>query len=343
MARKQWYFGRLGYTSTAVLSNQMFMLPAPDTGLSATRSGYVETLAFENGGAGVVRSHGAARTYECNFGVAEASGREGLDAYTDFQEGLYGSAPVYVADDMNYTTNVFPPNWASPILTSRGWKAIYSSSPTSYPVTGPNAYRQPTSGATYNITTAINTIPDGGHASVFIPIPPGHSLYMGAAGTRTGTAGVQARPVYRDGGFAPVVNLTLLSPSGATRLNTTFSGETFAGVVFYLARTSTAASTISLTSLMGQIYRYYAPDDALYPGTQIYPGVNIYPTSASVYSVYEPNGYFVPGRGQAGMEFSSEAVNQNYTLVDNNGTAPRRLKGMSFTVTEVTPWRGGTS
>lgn len=342
MARKQWYFGRFGYTPTAVTSNQMLMLPAPDTGLSATRSGYVETLNFENGGAGVVRSAAGARTYECNFGVSDASGQGGLDSYTDLQQNYFGNAPIYVSDSMNFTTNVFPPNWASPGLTAQGWKPIYSSAPLGYTATAANSYRQPATSALYSVTTAANTIPTGGNASVFIPIPPGHSLYMGAAGSRTGTGVVQARPVYRNGGFAPTVDLTLLSPAGATRLNTTFSGELFSGVVFYITRTTAVSSTVTLASLMGQIYRYYAPDDALYPNTQVYPGVNIYPTSASVYSVYEPNGYFVPGRGQSGMEFSSEAIAESYTLVDNDGTTPRRLKGMSFTVTEVTPWRGGT-
>lgn len=546
MARKHWYFGRFGYTPTAVTSNQMLMLPAPDSGLTATRSGYVENMAFENGGAGVVRSAAGARTYECDFGVANASGQSGLDSYTDMQQGYFGYSPVYVSDAMNYTTNVFPPNWAAPGISQQGWKPIYSSAPTAYPVRestivtsyewagtanasesiervagtetrrnrtrnpnatnnlnlwasrtnasitrvndpisalpsvrfvtssndasiqfqtvngsinnpdratvsagetltgsillrsdsantgsmvarvvldfyGPsgyagagtsasislqpgalktvswesgavppgatmadiyldiqsspsgsigymrngfigkpgkyfdgdtppstftdtsNQYRQPAFGATYNVTTPINTIPTGGNASVFIPIPPNHSLYMGVSGTRTGTGIVQARPVYRGGAFAPTVDLTMLSPTGATRLNTTFSGETFSGVVFYITRTSTAASTVTLTSLMAQIYQYYAPNDGLFPNTQIYPGVNLYPTASSVYSVYEPNGYFIPGRGQSGMEFSTEAIAESYTLVENSVTRPRRLKGMSFTVTEVTPWRGGTS
>lgn len=342
MARKQWYFGRVGYNQAGVTSATMRYAPAPDTGLSATRSGYVETVSFENGGAGVVRSAASARSFDCDFGVSEASGQNGLDVYTDYAQGLYGISPVYVADPMAYTANVFPPNWASPGLAQQGWKPIYPTSPTAYPATATNVYSQPRTGATYNITTAINSIPAGGNTSIFIPIEPGNALYLGAAGSATGSGVVQLRPITRAGAYATNVNLTLLSATGATRVNTTFSGDTFLGVVVYLARTSTAASTVTLTSLMGQVYKLYTGDASLYPSTTLYPGVVLYPSSSAgstPYSVYDATGQFVAGRGQSGMEFSTDAVAETYTMVDNGSR--RSLKGMSFALTEVTPWRGG--
>lgn len=317
MARKQWYFGRVGYTPTAVTTCNMRYIGAPDTGLSATRTGYAESISFENGGAGVVRSNAAARTFDCDFAVSEASGQSGLDVYSDYAQGLYGSAPVYVADPMNYNYNLFPPNWASPMLTGQGWKPIYSSDPTAYPATPTNAFGLPTQGATYNITTAINTIPTGGRASIFIPIPNDMTLAFGATGVATGTAVVQFVPVTNAGAFGAKTNMTLNAASSANRLGFTASGALFAGVIVYLARTSTAASTITLYSLMAQLY---------YTGTAA-------PT---------PNQH-LSGEGQAGMEFSTEAIPETYTLVNNVGNVTSRLKGMSFALTEVTPWRGGTA
>lgn len=316
MARKQWYFGRVGYTPTAVTTCNMRYIAAPDTGLSATRTGYAESISFENGGAGVVRSNAAARTFDCDFAVSEASGQSGLDVYSDYAQGLYGSAPIYVADPMNYNYNLFPPNWASPMLTGQGWKPIHSSDPTAYPATPANAFGLPIQGATYNITTAINTIPTGGRASIFIPIPNDMTLVLGATGVATGTAVVQIAPVTNAGAFGTKTNMTLNATSSATRLGLSVGGSIFAGVIVYLTRTSTAASTLTLYSMMAQLY---------YTG-------NTAPTPSQHLS----------GEGQAGMEFSTEAIPETYTKVDNMGNVTTRLKGMSFAITEVTPWRGGT-
>lgn len=317
MARKQWYFGRVGYTPTGITTANMRYIAAPDTGLSASRTGYVESISFENGGAGVVRSTGSARTFDCDFGVSEASGQGGLDVYSDYAQGLYGTAPVYVADPMNYNYNLFPPNWASPMLTGQGWKPIYSSEATAYPTTPVNAFGLPIQGATYNVTTAINTIPAGGRSSIFIPIPNDMTLAIGATGVFTGSAVVQLTPVTNAGAFSTKINLTLNATTSATRMNATYSGATFLGVIVYLARTTTAASTITLYSLMAQLY----------------------PTGAT-----QPNPpQHLSGEGQAGMEFSTDAVAETYTMVNNLGSVPTRLKGMSFAMTEVTPWRGGTA
>lgn len=311
MARKQWFFGRFGYNPTGVTSANMRYMPAPDTGMDATRAGYVETVAFENGGSAVVRSAGAAQNFSCDFAVSEAKGSAGLDVYTDYAQGLYGFAPVYVADPMNYTRNILPPNWATPGLAQRGWKPIYSSGPTDYPATAANTYNIPDNGATYNITTAINSIPAGGNASIFLPIPPDYSLSLGATGISTGTAVVQVTPVTVAKAFGTKVNLTLNPVTSATRMNYSTSGATNMGVIISLTRTTTAASTITLYSLVAQLY--------------------------ATGSAQPTTGNHHPGRGQSGMEFSSDAVAESYTLVDNGGS--RHLKGMSFSLTETSPWK----
>jgi len=191
-------------------------------------------------------------------------------------------------------------------LIEQGFKNIYGGATNTLPAfgsTGTNSYNQPLRTAVFNINTAAN-FPT---KKFTIPIPPGYVLNLGASGTKTGTAVVQVRPVLANGIYDTKVNLTLLNPTSSTRMNATFSGDTYSAVEVYLTRTSTAASSISLTSMMAQLYVSGATPTL--------------PTS------------HIMGQGSTGMVFADDAIVETYSYMH----PPR--KGISTTLVEVEAWR----
>jgi hypothetical protein len=115
-------------------------------------------------------------------------------------------------------------------------------------------------------------------------------------------------PINTDGSNGTAVDLTLLSPTSATRMNATFAGSSFQAVKVYLTRTSTSGiSTISITSMMARLVE----------------------TGKSL----TLTGSHAPGEGHTGLEFLDDARVETYTYM----YPPR--KGMSTTLLEVGAWR----
>ena len=166
---------------------------------------------------------------------------------------------------------------------------------------------QPSRNAIYTITTAANTAPTSESKRFTIPIPPSHTLWLGASGTRTGTAVVQVRPIDAYGAYAATSDLTLLDPNGTTRLNASFSGASYSAVEVYLTRTSAATSTITLASMMAQLH----------------------PTGTTP----TLTGDHQQGLGHTGLMFVDDAQVESYLYIN----PPR--KGLTTTLVEVGAWR----
>lgn len=104
-------------------------VPLPATGMGVSRGGYGESLDYQNGRVGIVRSMQNHKTYQMEFPVQEASTQDGLDVFAKYAGGYYGdcdSFPMFFADPMHYDQNLMPEGWASPYLYRRGWAPIVS-------------------------------------------------------------------------------------------------------------------------------------------------------------------------------------------------------------------------
>jgi len=292
MADKMWM---------GIPTKHMQWVPCPLIDSTITRKRYVDRVQFENGGGDVARSSAYQMEYNFSFS-GPAHELEGIDAFNKYASGFYGDGLIYVAHPATFETNLFSAAWASPGLIERGWKNIYLNTP-NFINTSTNSYNQPQRTAEFYISTAVNFPTE----KFTIPIPPGHTLNIGASGTKAGTAVVQVRPVNPNGTYATKVNLTLLNPTSSTRMNQTFSGDTYSAVEVYLTRTSTAPSSIELTSMMAQLYVSSATPTL--------------PTS------------HIPGQGSTGMVFADDAIVETYSYMH----PPR--KGISTTLVEVEAWR----
>lgn len=282
-------------------TKHMQWVPCPLIDSGITRKRYVDRIQFENGGGDVARSSAYQMEYNFTFN-GPAHELDGIDAFNKFASGFYGNDFIYVAHPAMFETNLFSAGWASPGLIEMGWPNIYSNAPT-FGSTPANNYNQPLRVAVFDVTTAAN-VPT---KKFTIPIPPGYTLNLGASGTKTGTAVVQVRPVNPNRTYASTSNLTLLDYSASTRMNATFNGDTYTAVEVYITRTDATASTITLFSMMAQLYAN---------GTT--PSL---PTS------------HIPGQGSTGMMFADDAIVETYSYMH----PPR--KGISTTLVEVEAWR----
>lgn len=316
---KRMWFGTLypsqqnGTASTGSVA-EMRWVPAPDTGMEATSNGYAELIQFENGGADVVRSSASSRSWSMDWSLGEASGMQGLDIISRYSRGEFGPGLIYWADPMNFDQNLFAPSFASPGLIGRGWPNIYTNAATvSNNATA--AFDRPRTQAQWSITQAANTPPTGKNAIQTIPIPPTHTLWLGFSGVLTGAAAIGIRPILPGGGYGTTTYVSaVLNPANNTQLQNAlqFQGILYTAVEVFLARTTSAASTVTLTSAMAQLWPQ---------------GV------APVLT-----GNHIAGQGNTGAKFSSDASPETYIMVDQSGT-PRHYKGMSLDLIETGAWQ----
>ena len=221
MANQMWF---------GIPGSHMQWVPCPSINSVIQRNRYVERMQFENGGGDARRSAQYQMEYQFNFS-GPAHEVEGIDAFNKFAQGFYGDGLIQLAHPANFETNMFPAAWASPGLIEQGWANIGSTVP-SFADTNVTSYGQPPRTATWNVTQQAGTYTK----SVVIPIPPTHTLNLGVSGVATGSAVVRVDPILTNGSVGTAVDLTLLSKSGSTRMNTTFSGATYQAIRVYSTR-----------------------------------------------------------------------------------------------------------
>jgi len=173
-----------------------------------------------------------------------------------------------------------------------------------YTNTASNVYNQPLRSAQFGF--ASSAIPTGTNSIATIPIPPTHTLNIGVSGSAsTSATSVYVRPINPDGTYATAVKLTLLDPTASTRMNATFAGSSYPAVQVYLK--GDIAATLTIASMMARLVE----------------------TGRSL----TLTGNHMPGEGHTGLEFSNDAIVENYTYM----YPPR--KGISTTLVEVGAWR----
>lgn len=296
MAKQIWF---------GIPGTKMQWCPAPLAGAQASNAGFVDRINFENGGADIARSAQTRKEYSFSFN-APSKDIDGISVYNKYASGFYGDGLIYFADPFAFETNLFPAAWASPSLIEQGWENIYDATPT-FANTSSNTYNQPIRKATWSVTSSAGAVPTTANGVAIIPIPPTHTLNLGVSGAKTGTAVVRVVPINTNGTDATATDLTLLTDTSSTRMNATFAGSSYQAVKVFITRTSTTASTITITSMMAQLYK---------TGT----------------SPVLPSNHLA-GEGHTGLMFADEARVENYTYID----PPR--KAMSTTLVEVGAWR----
>lgn len=280
--------------------------PLPDLPLEAPLLGYAEEADFENGGAAADYSFGQAKRFDFGFNIREV---DELALYKRLRQGSYGSGLVYFPDPMAQRVNLFAPHWAEPGLLEVGdWPDIYDSAP-SFGNVSANSYDQPLRKATFTITNT-NVAPTAFAGTFVIPIPPDQTLRLGVSGAATGTAIVRVTAYNIVAASSATTNLTLLTDTSSTRLNASFAGSSYDYVTVDFRRTSAAASTLTITSMLAQLW----------------------PTSVTP----TLTGNHRPGEGNTGCRFSGGTYSETYRVASDDGE--RTYKSVGFSLVEVGGW-----
>jgi hypothetical protein len=279
--------------------------PVPDLPFDAPANGFSESFQSEAGGAFVQTSQAESKQYQFSFGMGSAAD---LGLYRRFKVGSFGSGLLNFANPFAFTSNLFSPVWAEPGLIEGGdWPSNYDADPT-FSTVSANSYSQPLRKATYSITQAANTAPTYQSSTFIIPIPPTHTLHLGCSGAATGTAVVHVEAHNIAGASSAGSNLTLLTDTSSTRLNASFSGASYDYVAIDFRRTSSASSTLTITSMLAQLWL-----------------TGVTPTLT---------GNHRPGDGHTGLRFSGSSMGLSHRLM----TGSENFSGAAFSLTEVGAW-----
>jgi len=293
--------------------------PCPLAGLTVKNSVYTEGFVKQNGGLVRTRSPRYSKVYNMTFsGLTHEV--DGINVYNKYASGVYAVDPtgsgtsynrrlgkVYFADPYAFETNLFSAEWAAPGLGALGWTPV-SSSVSSFLYTNP-PYNQPHVQGLIIVDSASGATPtsDASMPYIIIPIPPTHTLHLGARGAVSSGAPVIRVEKYSSsavpGTPTATSDLTLISPASSTKLNATVSGASYAYAKIFFTRTSASFAQINVLSMLAQLW----------------------PTGVTPLLT----GDWYPGEGNKGLRFADDGTVEDYRYM----YPPR--KGISTTLEEA--------
>lgn len=297
MARRMWMGPRGGET----------WVPTPDSGTSFSPVGWNSKSQFLNGGARVNRSRGTHMEYDLAWNIGT---RDALRPITDMYAGKRGPGLIYFIDPMAAEYNVLPESWAFPAL------ACYDSIPLIGDVrpdkiaTVTNTLDYPAESARYSLS--------GTSRSIYIPIPPGYTAWVGVHGSTDGWGGIRVRETVGStyGVTSFPIFLEVTDPARVSDAHAYSSVCT--GIEIDLAASDTNPWPGGSVFPSGDLY----PGDLVYPGGDSDSGA---PATEIVLSglmvqifksgVTPPGGDFISGQGHSGCDFEAAPTTTAYSAV----------------------------
>jgi hypothetical protein len=281
------------YFGNAVMQ---FWIPAPQSGLTASNTGFSTTAQLLSGRAFTKRSVASHRGFDAawvgplNSEVSEDS----LHTIKDYSDGIYGNGPFYWLDPYATKTNLLAPHWAAPMLTEKDWPTICAipsgSGATSFVPTESNTKSYPYKSLNINLESTDSF--ESANANRVI-IPTAHRFHFGWHGdVISGDATVILRAYSRSTGLPTDITTSPLSVNSAIRTNTQVSGTTYSMVDVIVVKPAGATSEIRIAGMIAQV-------------------------RGEVEAV--PQGDFISGRGTTSIEFSSLPQIEYYSANVNNG------------------------
>lgn len=275
----------------------MQWIAAPAVDIAAGKAGYNASANFINGGAWHRRSKTSAKQYSLSWNMKHY---DEIQPILDYADGMYGDDFVYYVDPFIMGRNVLPSYIANPSMNAYdGPWVVGGQRPTLVPHTiSTNGY--PVESVQYTVSATATL------SSVFVPIPEGHTIYVGAHGSvQSGDASVLVTPVISNIALGTPVALVLLSVND-DRTNASWSYSS--GIIgVEISVSSTSSGIIQLDGIIAQI----VPDGSV-----------------------PPSGGFVSGQGSSGMSIVEQpAVSQYSAALDRVGIS------VDLVETEAWTWR----
>jgi hypothetical protein len=271
----------------------MRWVKAPTVGMPSSRLGRIDKSDYLNGGSFTHQSTTSHREYQLTW---EAAKRSEIRPIMDYQDKLFGDGAIYWCDPVAMEENLLPQWLASPfqgvddgpILTGtevRGTELATTANTLGYPIRS----------ITYTVAA------DSPVLEVWVPVPPGYTIWVGAHGQDRSGGKVVATPTTGPTTTGTPVDLALLPATSETRVNQSFSGDTYSGVLLSLG----GVGTVTLSGLMVQVF-----PNGITPAT----------------------GDFVSGQGHSGCSFSDWSSYTPYSSALD-------INGLVVNMTETEGWR----
>lgn len=178
--------------------------------------GWGETTGYLNGGLGVSSSVAAHQEYFLDWGLMS---RAQVRQVTDYADGVYGTGLIYWLDPVAMDQNVLPQQWATPSVGAHDGVPLAGSVRPTVSANADLTQGYPAELTTYTLTTGSTL------RSVFIPIPPDHSAWVGVHGAVSAQGFWKVTP-YVGSTPGTVVFPTVLTTATTTRVNTEITGAT---------------------------------------------------------------------------------------------------------------------
>jgi len=290
--------------------NRMVFFPTPLSGAASSPVGLESGGNLVNGGGYQNNSFGSHKQYIYEW--SGASAREAAQLMKSYADGTYGRGLIYFTSPLSYGVNVLPSFWADPSmgLGYEGASLVYGVDATSVPTPEWIVNELPILSAYYDLTGYASGW-RGKEQAVFVPIPTGYILSVGAFYSNTGTAGVFYRTQSTSGGLGEATKIDPLDNDSSVVVDTDISGPDINGVWIYVGKSSTTASTITLSGMVARL--------------------RIATASQSTIS----SGPWVGGQGHSGCRFIGKP-----TYVENTGVNDGQV-GFAASFREVGHWLYG--
>ena len=302
--RKGFWFGT---------EQRMQWFQTPLAGADTSPTGWNASGTTLNGGGFELNSFGSHKVYRYEW--SGNSARETAQLMKSYADGSYGRGLIYFIDPLTYSTNVLPARLADPsmALGYEGGSLVYGLQPTGTPV-ALNQNNLPVSSASYNMaTTAVGF--RGKQDAVFVPIPEGYTLVLGAMYTFTESGGVFASPQNTSGTVLAAQKLTALAASSANVVVDKFSNVS--GVWLWVGKSAAGAATVNLNAMVGRLIE----TDQVTNNTPTYQELL--------------RGPWIGGQGHSGCRFSGKP-----TYIEYGGVNDGQI-GFAATFREVGSWAFG--
>jgi hypothetical protein len=228
-------------------------------------SANIASGSFLSGGAFVRNSVSGHKEFSVTW---NPSSRDDIRTITDYADGLYGPGPFYWLDPFAWDKNLLPQYYASPfqgIYDGPIWSGAPTRPVTS--ITPANGLLYPTESATYTVSPSINN-------SVYVPIPPGFTAWVGVHGS-SGGGNLAVTPYMGPTNAAAAVAVTMQTVTDPVRFSASFDGSSYVGILLNL---QAAPNPITLSGVM----------------------VQVLPTG-----ITPAQGAFISGQGHSGLSFKT--------------------------------------
>lgn len=230
----------------------MQWIDVPMSGANVSPTGWANDGTLLSGGGFSQNSRGSHKRY--TFEWRKSSARRSAQLMKDYRDRAYGDGLIYFCDPLTYDTNVLASMWANPSLglNQESSTLVYGVVPTMTPTSNFRANAVPSRSAVYNLGSTPVGYP-GDESAVFVPIPDGHDLRIGAMYSFTGTGGVFYSPVNDNDTIGTAVKLGTTAVDATNILPTLISGVGIKGIMLWVGRSSNVASTATLTAMIARL------------------------------------------------------------------------------------------